>query len=284
MRFWKMHGAGNDFIIVNNMEARLPHSLFPKVATTLCRRRLSIGADGFMVIERARVGADFKMLFFNADGSEGEMCGNGTRCICRYGYEMGLCGETQTIETKAGVIIGKRVTERLYRIRLQNPSVLQLQETISVGRTKHKLSYVELGKPGIPHVVLRLPELETIPEDELRALGRAIRHHEHFPKGTNVNFYTTIKNGEILEKTYERGAEDFTLACGAGTAATVVVMTLLGEVSGRNVHVNMAGGELIVDVEQQDGEIREIYLTGPTNLVAAGVVQDEDLSFPHMSS
>ena len=126
MKFWKMNGAGNDFILLNNLEEHLPLEAFPQMARTLCERRLSIGADGLMVVEAPRQGGDFRMLFYNADGSEGEMCGNGARCICRYGYETGLSGEVQTVETPSGTVTGQRITRRLYRVRLNSPTTLRL--------------------------------------------------------------------------------------------------------------------------------------------------------------
>ena len=136
MKFWKMNGAGNDFIILNNLEEHLPLEAIPQIARTLCRRRMSIGADGLMVVEAADQGGDFKMLFFNSDGSEGEMCGNGARCICRYGFEHGLAGEAQTVETPSGIVTGRRIDRTNYRIRLTDPSVVRLHCPVEAqGRT-----------------------------------------------------------------------------------------------------------------------------------------------------
>ena len=112
MQFWKMNGAGNDFIILNNLQEGLSADCFPALARRLCERRLSIGADGLMVVERPQSGGDYRMLFYNSDGSAGEMCGNGARCICRYGYEIGLAGELQRVETTAGLVTGRRITRR----------------------------------------------------------------------------------------------------------------------------------------------------------------------------
>ena len=126
MRFTKMNGAGNDFLILDNREERLDPDQFPAIARTLCHRRLSIGADGLMVVEAPRQGGDYRMLFYNADGSAGEMCGNGARCICRYGYENGLAGERQTVETPSGLVTGQRIDRRSYRIRLTDPTVIDL--------------------------------------------------------------------------------------------------------------------------------------------------------------
>ena len=124
MKFWKMNGAGNDFLVLNNLEAHLPAQVFPAMARVLCERHLSIGADGLMVVDAPTQGGDYKMLFFNSDGSVGEMCGNGARCICRYGYENGLAGETQTVETTAGIVTGQRIDQRLYRIRHNDPTTV----------------------------------------------------------------------------------------------------------------------------------------------------------------
>ena len=121
MHFWKMNGAGNDFIVVDNRDGRVPNDKWPEIVPVLCERHMSIGADGFMVVEKPTYGGDYKMLFFNSDGSVGEMCGNGARCICRYGYENGLAGEVQKVETTAGMVTGWRVDERLYRVRLNDP-------------------------------------------------------------------------------------------------------------------------------------------------------------------
>ena len=151
MQFWKMNGAGNDFIIINNMEEHLPLESFPKIAKTLCERHMSIGADGFMVVESPTDGGDYKMLFYNSDGSIGEMCGNGARCICRYGYENHLAGEIQRVETTAGMVIGERINQQLYRIRLNDPSTIDLDRPIEINGTRYECAYVELGNPGLPH-------------------------------------------------------------------------------------------------------------------------------------
>ena len=156
MKFWKMNGAGNDFIIINNLEEHLPHEIFPELAKRLCERHLSIGADGLMVVEGSDA-ADYRMLFYNADGSQGEMCGNGARCICRYGYENGLAGEVQRVETTAGIVTGWRIDQRNYRVRLNDPSVIDLDRLVEVDGTTYLCSYVELGNPGIPHIAVHIP-------------------------------------------------------------------------------------------------------------------------------
>ena len=280
MQFWKMNGAGNDFIILNNIQEGLPAEAFPVLARTLCTPHRSLGADGFMVVEPAQGEGDFRMRFYNSDGSVGEMCGNGARCICRYGYETGLAGPTQRVETTAGLVIGERISQRAYRVRLNDPTTLSLHEELEAEGGVWPCAYVELGNPGLPHAVVPYPGLAGADPQALFRLGRALRNHPRFPKGANVNFYEVTGPDQVLEKTYERGVEDFTLACGTGTGSVVTVLTLLGQVSGQGVQVTMAGGVLTVDVERQGDQVTGLYLTGPTNLVAKGEIFDEDLVLP----
>lgn len=280
MQFWKMNGAGNDFIILNNIQEGLPAEAFPVLARTLCTPHRSLGADGFMVVEPAQGEGDFRMGFYNSDGSLGEMCGNGARCICRYGYETGLAGETQRVETTAGLVTGRRISRREYQVRLNDPTTISLQEELEAEGKTWPCAYVELGNPGLPHAVVPYPGLAGADPQALFRLGRALRNHPRFPKGANVNFYEITGPDQVLEKTYERGVEDFTLACGTGTGSVVTVLTLLGQVSGQGVQVTMAGGVLTVDVELQGDQVTGLYLTGPTNLVAKGEIFDEELVLP----
>ena len=207
----------------------------------------------------------------------GEMCGNGARCICRYGYEHGLAGKTQTIETTAGIVTGERIDKLHYRIRLNNPSIVKLDLPITINDVPYTCSYVELGDPGIPHVVIEMPDLPIVPHYKLFNLGRSLRYHPAFPKGANVNFYEIKGTDLVQERTYERGVEDFTYACGTGTGSVVTVLTLKGQVSGKDVHVQMQGGELIIDAETEHGVIKNLYLTGPTNMVLKGSLTDDSL-------
>lgn len=274
-----MNGAGNDFLILNNMDSALPETAFPSIAKTLCERHLSIGADGLMVVAQPLADGDFRMLFYNADGSAGEMCGNGARCICRYGYETGLTGETQKIETPAGMVTGIRIDRSQYRIRLNEPSVFRLSHPASRPDLPQAGSYVELGCPGLPHAVIPISDLANAPAHELFQLGRALRYDAAYPKGANIDFFEVIGNDHVLVRTYERGVEDFTYACGTGAGSTVAVLTMQGLVSGQNVRVSMAGGDLYVTVDHDGNHIRNLWLTGPTNIVCVGEITDENLIF-----
>ncbi len=276
MKFWKMNGAGNDFIILNNLDGSIPNAAYSELAKILCARRLSIGGDGLMIVVPPVSGGDFGMLFYNSDGSLGEMCGNGARCICRFGYENGLAGSVQFVETTAGRVSGFRLSNSSYRVRLNDPSVVKLYETVEVDGKPYSCAYIELGDPGIPHVVLEMKGLANADESELKKLGRALRFHPMFPRGANVNFYDIIGENSFLLKTYERGVEDFTYACGTGTGSTALALFLTGE-CGTHLTAKMHGGMLSVDIDANHGKVTDLWLTGPTNIAAVGEVTDENI-------
>ena len=275
MKFTKMHGAGNDFILLDERETGLLREDFPTLARKLCAVHTSIGADGMMVVIPAERGGDYGMLFYNSDGSLGEMCGNGARCICRYGYEHGLAGETQRVETTAGLVVGQRVDRTRYRVRLNDPSILD-RRSVTVDGVMYDCFYVELGDPGLPHAVLLLPGWETRDRDELRELGRALRHAPAFPKGANVSFVSLSGPDELRAVTFERGVEDFTLACGTGCGASVSALTLAGLVSGRDVRVHMPGGDLSVSLTREGDRVFDLMLTGPTAVVCTGEIPENE--------
>lgn len=277
MHFHKMHGAGNDFIIINNDKEQIPAEKLPNIIRKLCAMHTSVGADGFMVVQKPKGDADYAMVFYNSDGSIGEMCGNGARCIARYGYEMGLAGETQRIETTAGLVVGKRISKRLYQVRLNDPSVVDLHRIGNADGKEYDCAYFELGNPGIPHAIVRLEDWDSMDKNVLREIGRQLRFAPAFPKGANVTFVKKVGEDKLKAITFERGVEDFTLACGTGCGSTVSAMTLFGLVSGKEVSVCMPGGELFVTLELDGEKTKNIMLTGPTNMVCEGEITDEDL-------
>ena len=275
MKFWKMNGAGNDFIIINNIDEEIPESAFPAIAAKICERHLSIGADGLMVVEKAKGDGDFRMAFYNSDGSEGEMCGNGARCICRFGFENGLAGEVQRVETLSGTVTGWRIDERNYRVQLNPATVVDLERSAEAEGVSYDCAYVELGDPGLPHAVVHIDGLERIPGQELKALGRKLRFAKAFPKGANIDFYDFQRDGSLRIRTYERGVEDLTYACGTGTASVALVLRRKGLVPSQgSVSAIVHGGKLSVDVVGN-----ELWLNGPTNIVAVGEIKDEELKY-----
>ena len=253
MNIYYMNGAGNDFMV---MDARGQDLNFSALALELCKLA---GADGFMAVDHSEI-ADFRLNFYNADGSRGEMCGNGARCICRFAYDMGIAGENMAVQTDAGIVYGQRLDENRYRVQLNNPGALDLNR-------KGDIAYVELGDPGVPHAVLEIPGLSWEDRDALREQAKALRYDPAFPKGANVNMFTWLDETAIRILTYERGVEDYTLACGTGSASTVVVLWLKGLVPQGRLTVENPGGTLAVTIDGENGIVSRLTLEGPTEVV-----------------
>ena len=253
MKFWHMSGAGNDFVLV---DARNRTMDFEKMAKSLCAR---CGADGFLALDVSKQ-ADFRLHFYNSDGLRGEMCGNGARCICHFARLLGIVGETMTVETDAGLIYGQHLSGDHYRIRLNLPSLVDLHR-------RQDAAYVELGDPGIPHSVTFLEELDFDMREQLRPLALSLRHDPVFPKGVNVNFCLRQEEGKVRLLTYERGVEDYTLACGTGSASAAVVLWHLGQLPGGRLEVENPGGMLTITIEGTE-TIEALYLEGPVTLLA----------------
>lgn len=253
MKIWHMNGAGNDFVVLDARDQKLD---FAALAKKLCART---GADGFMALDQSEI-ADFRLHFYNSDGSRGEMCGNGSRCICRFAYENGIVKtDDMMIETDAGLVPGRRLSESQYQVQLNLPTVLDLQR-------RTRTAYVELGCPGSPHAVREVPDLTWEDKVLLRDHARDLRLHKAFPKGANVNFYTWLGEGHIRILTYERGVEDYTLACGTGTGATAVVLWASGKLPGGKLIAENPGGTLTVTVEGENGHITRLLLEGPAEI------------------
>ena len=253
MNVYYMNGAGNDFMVI---DARGQILDFEKLSLELCK--LS-GADGFMAVDNSAI-ADFKLHFYNADGSRGEMCGNGARCICRFAFDFGLAGETMTVETDAGPVPGWRIDENQYRVKLNNPGVLDLSR-------KGPIAYVELGDPGVPHAVAEYDGDLWADADCIWDHMRDLRYDPAFPKGANVNFYQPISEGEVKVLTFERGVEDFTLACGTGCGSIASTLWTKGKLPGGSLTCHNRGGTLKVTIDGENGEITSILLEGPTEVV-----------------
>ena len=249
MQFWHMSGAGNDFMV---MDARGLSLDFSQLAKKLCAMT---GADGFMAVDYAE-DADFLLHFYNADGSRGEMCGNGSRCISLFAYENGIAGEEMTIHTDAGLVYARRLSENQYRVKLNDPGVLDLN------RRKDAV-YVELGMPGVPHGIVEVPGLEFSQMQDLLERAIALRYDKAFPKGANINFYTWLGDGTVRVLTYERGVEDYTLACGTGCSSVAVTLAAKGLLPDGKLTCENRGGTLKISVSQTDDRIYDIYLEGP---------------------
>ncbi len=253
MNVYYMNGAGNDFMVIDARGLTLD---FSELALKLCKLA---GADGFMAVDHSDK-ADFKLHFYNADGSRGEMCGNGARCICRFAYDMGIAGENMVVETDAGLVPGKRLDENRYRVKLNNPSVLDMNR-------KGPIAYAELGDPGVPHAVAEYVGDLWGDKEDIWDHMQQLRHDPAFPKGANVNFYQIIGDGEVRMLTFERGVEDYTLACGTGTGSVACVMQKKGLLPGGVLTAHNPGGTLTITLGTEGEEITSIELEGPTEVV-----------------
>ena len=249
MRVLKMSGAGNDFVVVD-VRGKQPD--LKALSVQLCEK---FDTDGFLAVYISEI-ADFKLHFYNPDGLRGEMCGNGARCVCKYAYDHGIAGETMTVETDAGIVYGWRLAENQYRIRLNNPGVVDLQRLPDT-------AYIELGNPGIPHSVTECPGLDWLNKEALKPEFLKIRHDPVFSKGVNVNFYQPLTEASVRILTFERGVEDFTLACGTGSASVAVSLWLKGKLPDDCLTVENPGGTLQITIKGQNGKIDELYLEGP---------------------
>ncbi len=257
--FYKMSASGNDFIMVDNRE-KVVERFFPDVrsfVSKVCRRALSVGADGLILIERSAT-ADFAWHFYNADGSEAEMCGNGGRCAARFAYLNGIAGERMAFQTLAGVMKAE-IREAHVKLQLTAPTDLKLDYAVTLENGELFVSSVNTG---VPHVIVLTDDIEHAPVEEL---GRTLRYHKAFsPQGTNVDFVTVVDRETVKVRTYERGVEGETLACGTGAVAASVVLKEKG-LTGSAVRLWTRGGE-VLRVSVGD----EVYLEGDARVIYVG--------------
>jgi len=265
LRFTKMNGAGNDFVMLDNRAGEL--RLDGREIARLCDRHRGIGADGVLVLEPAANGADFRMRYYNADGGEAEMCGNGARCFARYANRLAGPVESLSFETPAGVIAAT-LQENGVTLRMSDPKDLQLDLTISVLKREIKCHYVD---SGVPHVVVPVPRIAEV---NVREVGSSIRHHERFaPRGANVNFLERRGDRQIAIRTYERGVEDETLACGTGVVASALIFAASEKAAGPIGVLVKGGDELSVDFSRQGEGFTGVTLSGPADFVFEGTFE-----------
>lgn len=266
IKFYKMNGAGNDFLVIDNREEIIPEHYKSEFTENVCRRRFSVGADGTLLVEPSEK-ATFRMRYFNADGSEGEMCGNGARCIARFAFLKGIAEKRMSIETMSGIIEAEIVNSHV-RTNVNPVTDKELHKRITVDGDEFCVHYIEEGTPGLPHTVIFKDDLTM--EEDIEDVARRIRYHPAFSRGTNVNFCRVKGRDTIVNRTYERGVERETLACGTGSAAAACVVYLLGK-CGKNVNVETKGG--ILEISISDENLKKIYLTGDAVIVYKGTLE-----------
>ena len=276
--FFKMTGSGNDFIIIDNRSLQIVTDHGRDLARLACRRKLSLGADGLILIEDdAEV--DFSWRFFNADGSEAEMCGNGARCAARFVYLKGIVRKQEmAFRTLAGIIRAEIKGERV-KVRMTPPHSLKMDISVPVERDLLTLYFIDTGVPHVVRFMAGKPELETV---EVFRLGRTLRYHAQFqPSGTNVNFAAVVDPHHMAVRTYERGVEAETLACGTGSIASVLIAAARNLVTSPVEVLTQSGETLTIHFElhtdQGTPEFAQVYLEGDAKVVCEGKLWDETL-------
>ncbi|PKN85180.1 MAG: diaminopimelate epimerase [Deltaproteobacteria bacterium HGW-Deltaproteobacteria-1] len=268
IEFCKMSGSGNDFIIIDNRDLSLQIIDLPVFVRRICQRKVSVGADGLFLIEPSEV-ADIKWRFFNSDGSVAEMCGNGSRCVARFANFNNIAGPKMSIETEAGIVTAEVFDDNV-KVRLTEPSSLEIAREIMLNGSPCLLDLIDTG---VPHAVSFVDDLETC---AVVGTGRQIRRHDSFqPRGTNANFACVTGRQNMKVRTYERGVEDETLACGTGVVASVLAAAGRGLVDSP-VEVTVQSGEVLrVYFTRRDDHFEEIYLEGKVKMVYQGLLFEE---------
>ena len=276
--FARMHGCGNDFVVLDDRAGRL----YPQraaLARAICHRRTGLGGDGLLLIGRAPSpssseggSADFAMTYVNADGNEGEMCGNGARCVVRRAAELGIVRDRAAFATPAGLIratlTGARVT-----LGMTEPADERDPVTLEIDGRAFELFYIDTG---VPHVVAFVDDLDSL---DVEGIGRQIRHHPEFgPRGVNANFAKPAGPSRLRARTYERGVEAETLACGTGAVAIGLVAFRRG-LAQSPVIILPPGGELVIGFRTDaEGRFHDVTLSGPTEEIATGEIDDSWLA------
>ena len=269
--FVKMSGAGNDFIIVDNREGVLSKIKMGEFARGVCARRMSLGGDQLMIIEHPTAGGDFSMRTINVDGIEAKMCGNASRCVARYAYTRGIAGARMTIDTPGGPVYARVENDKAW-VTLQLTSEIQLERALVAAGERHIAHTVEVS--GAPHAVVYMDNVAHASNEAIQRLGSAIRHHPDFPQGINVNFVEVLDRHTLWQRTFERGVEGETLACGTGAVASSIVSALLGKVD-TPVRLHVLGGELSVAFSRSGDTFDDLHLGGGAWFVAEGVLHPE---------
>lgn len=275
MIYYKYHGTGNDFVLIDNRKGEIPEDKKPELAKRLCDRKSGIGADGLILLENSDK-ADAKMRIFNPDGSEPAMCGNGIRCIAKYIHDKISEKDEIKVETLAGtknVRLSKIDGITYVRVNMGKP-LFERQDIPATGEGRLFKEKIEVdGKEleiyavntGVPHVVIFVDDIRKA---EVENVGRAVRNHPLFPEGTNVNFVEIVCANLFKIRTYERGVEGETLACGTGITAAGVICVMLGEADSEDsVEIIAKGGTVYVEVDLKGIEIETAYMKGPAEFV-----------------
>jgi len=268
--FYKMSGSGNDFIIIDNRNRVVDEGDLQGFIAKVCRRKMSVGADGLILVEKSE-NVDFKWRFFNADGSSAEMCGNGARCAARFAYLNGISGAEVSFETEAGIVSAQVKNDRV-KIKMPDPIDLKTDYNLELGNGAMQVCSVNTG---VPHVVITVGDIDDV---EVVKIGREIRFHDRYaPAGTNVNFIYSPNDNTISIRTYERGVEDETLACGTGSVAAAIIMGCKSKCQSPVKVITRGGGCLYIYFEEDNGKFYNVFLEGDARVIYKGYLGEDAL-------
>lgn len=266
--FYKISGSGNDFIIIDNRNSVVDENDLHGFIARVCRRKMSVGADGLILVEKSE-SVDFKWRFFNSDGSRPEMCGNGARCVARFAHLNGIAGSKMSFETIAG-IVSAEVKNDGVKIKMTDPAELKVNYILELENGPLSLSSVNTG---VPHVVIAVDNLD---DAEVVRLGREIRFHDSYaPAGTNVNFICAGNDNTISIRTYERGVEDETLACGTGSVAAAIIMGYKSKCRSPVEVITKGGGSLFIYFEIDEDRFQNVFLEGDARFIYKGYLMED---------
>ena len=266
--FYKMSGAGNDFIIIDNRNQVIGDEDLSGFIASVCRRKMSVGADGLILIEVSDK-FDFRWRFFNSDGSQAEMCGNGARCAARFAHVTGIAGTPLSFETEAGLVSAQIKGARV-KVKMPDPSDLKPAYPLKLSKRSLEISSIHTG---VPHAVIMV---ERVADVDVVTLGREIRLHQAFaPAGTNANFVQRGKGSAIEIRTYERGVEDETLACGTGAIASAIVSASRFNMNSPIDVKTRSGVHLTIYFDASDDQFKDIYMEGDARIIYTGDLQPD---------
>lgn len=267
LSFYKMSGGGNDFVLFDNRKENLPKN-YNLIAKNVCNRKFSIGADGILILEKTEE-AHFRMIYYNADGSRAEMCGNGARCIAKFAFLLGVAPEKMTFLTDAG-LLSAEIDQDSVKLQMSKPKDLKLDFPLKLeeGKELH-LSFINTG---VPHAVLLVTDTD---KTEVEELGRAIRYHKEFtPAGTNVNFVEHKDLHSLIVRTYERGVEGETLACGTGVVASSLICATKNLIESPVSCLTKGGETLKIHFNRKkDNTFADVFLEGPVKMCYKGEIE-----------
>ncbi|MBP6182507.1 diaminopimelate epimerase [Flavobacterium sp.] len=257
IEFYKYQGTGNDFVMIDNRQEIFPKDNIQLIAR-LCDRRFGIGADGLILLENDPE-TDFKMVYYNSDGNQSSMCGNGGRCLVAFAKKLNVIDDNTTFIA----------TDGLHHASVADNGIVSLQ-MIDVEDVKITPEYVFMNT-GSPHHIQLVEDLEHY---NVKEKGASIRYGELYGKqGSNINFVKKIDETTFSLRTYERGVEDETLACGTGATAVAIAMNALGETKANSIDLNVEGGKLVVSFDEKDGHFTNVFLKGPAEFVFKGTIE-----------